>query len=424
MHWPPHWAHRKYCWPALSGIPLLWSQAAWSQSIQTDGRTLTTVTTAGAVTDVRTGTISGNAGFNSFKSFNVNAGHTANLHVPAGAVNLVNIVRDTRTDIHGTLNAIREGRIGGNVYFANPHGFVVGAGGVVNVGSLSVSTPTQGFVDRFFNAAGQPDAGAVGQLLSGTAPLGAGGLIRIDGRINAADGVELAAGTVSVAGAVFTGARFEGGAPDFSDVVNAQGLAAGSRVVERSGRIYITAEEDIEIAGTLDARGGSSTDGGEISLRAGRDILIDIDAMVTAAGDGEGSDGGRVYSMAERSALIRSGAVMDASAGASGDGGFVEFSAKDTVSISGAAFRASAGEGGTAGHILIDPDELLWTGSGFDMYSSGALLELKAEKEIILDNVFLSSRKVDGGATRANHQTRCLDRGNPARSGSSRRRSN
>ncbi|MBP6194337.1 MAG: leukotoxin LktA family filamentous adhesin, partial [Methyloversatilis sp.] len=389
----------------LSGIPLLWSQAAWSQSIQTDGRTLTTVTTAGAVTDVRTGTISGNAGFNSFKSFNVNAGHTANLHVPAGAVNLVNIVRDTRTDIQGTLNAIRDGRIGGNVYFANPHGFVVGAGGVVNVGSLSVSTPTQGFVDRFFNAAGQPDAGAVGQLLDGTAPLGAGGLIRIDGRINAVDGVALAAGTVSVAGAVFTGARFEGVAPDFGDVVNAQGLAAGSRVVERAGRIYITAEEDIEIAGTLDARGGSSTDGGEISLRAGRDILIDIDAMVTAAGDGEGSDGGRIDSLAQRNALMRSGAVMDASAGASGNGGFIEFSAKDTVSISGAAFRASAGEGGTAGHILIDPDKLLWTGSGFDMYSSGALLELKAEKEIILDNVFLSSRKVDGGATRANHQT-------------------
>ncbi|HEY9192370.1 MAG TPA: hypothetical protein VIO81_05815, partial [Methyloversatilis sp.] len=66
--------------------------------------------------------------------------------------------------------------------------------------------------------------------------------------------------------------------------------------------------------------------------------------------------------------------------------------------------RASAADGGAAGHILIDPDKLQWTGSSFDMYSHGALLELKADTEIILDNVFLSSRVVDGGDSRANHQ--------------------
>ncbi|MFH1816163.1 MAG: leukotoxin LktA family filamentous adhesin [Pseudomonadota bacterium] len=385
----------------MASLPLLMSPAAWAQAIQADGRTLTTVSTAGAVTDIRTGTIAGNSGFNSFNTFSVNSGHTANLHVPTGAVNLVNIVRDARSDIHGTLNAIRDGRIGGNVFFANPHGFVVGAGGVVNVGSLSVSTPTQGFADRFF-VNGQPDAGAVGQLLNGTAPLSSAA-IRIDGRINAADGVTLAAGTVSVAGAVLTGARFEGRAPDFTDIVNTQGVSTGSRLVERAGRIYIAADEDIEIAGTLDARGGGATDGGEIDLRAGRDILIDIDAMVTAAGDGDHSDGGRIYSMAQRNAVLDSGAVMDASAGASGDGGFVEFSAKKTVSISGGVLRAAAGAGGRAGHILIDPAQLLWTGSGFDMYSQGALLELRADDRIVLDNVFLSSRKVDGAASRANH---------------------
>ncbi|OYW17295.1 MAG: hypothetical protein B7Z52_07000, partial [Burkholderiales bacterium 12-64-5] len=72
-------------------------------------------------------------------------------------------------------------------------------------------------------------------------------------------------------------------------------------------------------------------------------------------------------------------------------------------SISGGALRAAAGAGGQAGHILIDPEELLWAGSGFDMYSQGALLELRADDRIVLDNVFLSSRKVDGAASRANH---------------------
>lgn len=395
----------------VASLPLLVSPSAWAQAIQTDGRTLTTVTTAGAVTDVRTATVSGNTGFNAFKHFSVNAGHTANLHVPGGALNLVNIVRDTRTDIHGTLNAIRDGRIGGNVYFANPHGFVVGAGGVVNVGALSVSTPTQGFVDRFFTAPGVVDAGALGQLLNGSAPLSSAA-IRIDGRINAIDGVELAAGTVSVKGAVLTGARFEGQAPDFTDVVNAQGLAIGSRVVERAGRIYIAAAEDIEIAGTLDARGGAGTDGGDIRLRAGRDIVADIDSMVTAAGDGEGSDGGRIDSLAQRNAVIRSGAVMDASAGTRGDGGFVEFSAKDTVELAGGQFYADGRGGGQGGSILIDPEDILisahllrgasgYTGvpGGPDngVTISGADLTLLANRKITVnENITVSSRRVTG----------------------------
>jgi filamentous hemagglutinin family protein len=392
----------------MASLPLLMSPAAWAQAIQADGRTLTTVSTAGAVTDIRTGTIAGNSGFNSFNTFSVNSGHTANLHVPSGAVNLVNIVRDARSDIHGTLNAIRDGRIGGNVFFANPHGFVVGAGGVVNVGSLSVSTPTQSFADRFF-VNGQPDAGAVGQLLNGTAPLSSAA-IRIDGRINAVDGVTLAAGTVSVAGSVLTGARFEGRAPDFTDIVNTQGVSTGSRLVERSGRIYIAADEDIEIAGTLDARGGGA-DGGEIELKAGRDILVDIDAMVTAAGDGADSDGGRVYSMAERSALIRSGAVMDASAGASGDGGFVEFSAKDTVELAGGQFLADGRAGGAAGLVLIDPLNIVLSanllrgaggyagipaGSDNGVSVTGANLLLQATNKITVnENIVVSSRLVD-----------------------------
>lgn len=389
----------------LAGLPLLMSPSAWSQAIQADGRTATTVTTAGSVTDIRTGTVSGNTGFNSFRNFSVNAGQTANLHVPTGALNLVNIVRDSRTDIDGTLNAIRDGRIGGNVYFANPNGFVVGASGVVNVGALSISTPTRGFVDRFFSAPGVVDAGALGELLNGTAPLSSAA-IRIDGRVNAIDGVELAAGTVSVRGAILTGARFEGRAPDFTDVVNAQGLANGTRVVERAGRIYISADEDIEIAGTLDARGAAGVDGGDIRLRAGRDLVADMNALVTASGDGEASSGGRIDALAQRNAVIRSGAVMDASAGRSGDGGFIEFSAKDTVELAGGQFYADGRGGGAAGHVLIDPANILLSANlvrGAGGYgtlpdgasAAGANLELLATNSITVnDNIVVSSRLV------------------------------
>ncbi|MDP3579185.1 hypothetical protein, partial [Methyloversatilis sp.] len=147
-----------------------------------------------------------------------------------------------------------------------------------------------------------------------------------------------------------------------------------------------------------------------IELKAGRDILVDIDAMVTAAGDGADSDGGRVYSMAERSAVIRSGAVMDASAGASGDGGFVEFSAKDTVELAGGQFLADGRAGGAAGLVLIDPLNIVlsanllrgaggYTGvpAGADsgVTVSGANLLLQATRKITVnENILVSSRLV------------------------------
>ena len=125
--------------------------------IRPDGRTQTTVGNAGSTYSVSTATQTGSNAFNSYSAFSVGAGNTVNMYVPSSAINLINIVRDQRTDIYGVLNAIKDGRIGGNVWFANPHGFVVGAGGVVNVGSLTVTTPNQQFVDGFFSAPGSPD---------------------------------------------------------------------------------------------------------------------------------------------------------------------------------------------------------------------------------------------------------------------------
>jgi filamentous hemagglutinin family protein len=119
---------------------LLSAGAAHAQQIVTDGRTATALAVQGNLTNVTTATLSGANAFNSFSRFGVDAGNVVNLHVPSAAANLINIVRDERTNIHGILNSIQDGRIGGNVWFANPHGFVVGPSGVVNVGSLTVTT--------------------------------------------------------------------------------------------------------------------------------------------------------------------------------------------------------------------------------------------------------------------------------------------
>ncbi len=394
------------------GIPLVIAQTV----IAPDGRTLTVVGKTGTVWNVNTSTLSGSNAFNSFSAFSVGAGSTVNLHVPSAAANLINIVRDQRTDVYGILNAIKDGHIGGNVWFANPHGFVVGAGGVVNVGSLTVTTPTQRFVDDFFTAPGSPNSTSVGHLLTGTAPRNASGLISIQGRVNALDGVKLDAGSVDVAGSVYSGARFTGTAPTFSDVVNANGLVSATNVVVREGRIEIVADGDVSVSGTLAAPGGSGVRGGDVAIRAGGNVDLQSGALVAARGNGDHSAGGTVNIRADRDAVARTGALVDASGGSSGDGGFIEFSAKNTVDLAGGEFRADGTGGGKGGSVLIDPANIIVSADilrGAGAYgslpagaaASGANLTLLADNEITVnDNVTVSTRSV-AGTTAADHTT-------------------
>ena len=85
---------------------------------------------------------SGTVGLNRFTKFDVGANQIANLYFQTGANapafnTLVNTV-ENKINISGTVNAIRNNKIGGNLYFISPEGMVVGAGGVINAGSLTV----------------------------------------------------------------------------------------------------------------------------------------------------------------------------------------------------------------------------------------------------------------------------------------------
>ena len=389
---------------------------ASAQSISIDGRTLTTVTTSGTVTNVTTGTVRGANAFNSFRTFGVGQGSTANLFLPDGTLNLINLVRDQRTTIDGILNAIKDGKIGGNVYFANPNGFLISANGIVNVGSLALSTPTPAFINSFFTSPGNPDQASVDSLLGGTAPRNIGATVSVLGRINAIDGIALSAGAINVGGTLYSGARFIGSAPDFSDVVNANGLAAATNVVVREGRIEIVADGDVAVSGTIATPGGSGVRGGDIDIRAGGNVDLQFGALIAARGNGADSSGGKVNIWADNDAAARPGALVDASAGSNGDGGFIEFSAKNTVELAGGEFRADGTGGGKGGSVLIDPwnivvsADILRGASGYGTLpaggaAAGANLTLLADNDITVnENVTLSTRSV-AGTTAADHAT-------------------
>lgn len=113
-------------------------------------KTETTITQNNNIFNISTTTTNskGDIGVNTFGAFNVSQGDTVNLNLINAQNKLVNLVFDSSASkINGIVNSYKNGEIGGNVLFANPNGFVVGKTGVFNVGSLTLITPTKGFME-------------------------------------------------------------------------------------------------------------------------------------------------------------------------------------------------------------------------------------------------------------------------------------
>ena len=176
------------------------ASSTYADMITPDGRTATQVIQSGNVYDVYTNTVRGNTGFNSFSTFDVYAETTANLHLADGTGRLINVVRDSASHIDGVLNSYKDGSIGGDVYFLNPNGIIVGKTGIINVGSISMSTPTAAFVEQLIARDGSISATATQAVLAGDMPINEKGTISIKGKVNAARSAEIRAGKVEVKG--------------------------------------------------------------------------------------------------------------------------------------------------------------------------------------------------------------------------------
>jgi len=312
-------------------------RAQQANVIITDGRTQTQLQTNGNVTNVTTSTVSGANGFNSFSQFGVGFGNTVNLHLPTGTQNLINIVRDAPAYVNGTLNSYANGQIGGNVYFADPHGFVVGRTGVVNVGSLNVSTPTREFVEGMIGPGGQINEGAVSNLLAGTFPISPDGNIRIKGRINAVDAVRLTGQNVFV-GSGRDAAINREQATRFASTVNSRGLRSANNIVVRNGSIQIVAANDATVNGGVKARNG-----GAIDIKAGNNVAIGSRARISA--DNTNGNGGTVAVNAGHDMVVAGYGVISAKS-ANGDAGTVRLITQNKLTVeAGAKFDASAKQG-------------------------------------------------------------------------------
>jgi hypothetical protein len=337
-------------------VPINAQQQAVQQQIVPDGKTNTTVKVNGKTTDVTTSTVQGTVAYNSFSTFNVAKGNTVDLVLPSGSLDLLNLVNSQAINIWGVLNSIQNGKIGGNVLFADPFGMVVGKSGSVNVGALMLITPTKAFMDSLFTA-GAPSAANTSALLSGAVPISSDGMILVQGRINTISDAVLVGQNVTNSGKIASGAVFASSQPDFSDVVNVNGLVAGNALSTQNGNIEIVAQGDFQNSGQIRTDGANNLDAGNISIQAGNDVTLSSGSLISASGEGQNSNGGGIKIWASHDAEFDQGAVIAARGGnVSGSGGAIELSAKDTVKLAGGAFNGGATDGKN-GSVLVDPTD-------------------------------------------------------------------
>ena len=228
-----------------------------------------------------------NSAVNVFKDFQLDANNIANMYFNtkggsgADAANLVNFV-NSRIDINGTVNAVKDNKIGGNLFFLSKDGMAVGKSGVINTGSLYVMTPTQDFMEDMQRVVSDADVNTAAENIAHITnittdaaswqaiPLNSSGTITVLGKVNAVNEVRMRAAKIGVGKNVddsavdnvasgeiaAENAHIETGVANFSDIVNIKD-ASGKVIVDAGLGKNLTATKtgsgDIVLEAYVDA---------------------------------------------------------------------------------------------------------------------------------------------------------------------------
>lgn len=145
--------------------------------------------------DINNQQVNKGSALNKFTDFGIGQKDVANLQL--GSVDRqINLVKN-RIDIDGVVNAIKDNKIGGDVYFFSDAGIAVGANGVFNVGRLTLGT-NAAYGEALYNGGMEKH---LAQSAASQAKAVAGGSdISLNGKVYAQSDVVLGAGSVNVKG--------------------------------------------------------------------------------------------------------------------------------------------------------------------------------------------------------------------------------
>lgn len=229
-------------------------------------------------------------GFRHYQDFNLGQGDVANLNF-ADINTFVNMV-DNQVVINGIVNSVRgNGFYNGKAVFISPNGMVVGASGVLNVGSLGVYAPNS--ID-YTNLKNSPSAATLAEATENASNGGAP--ITINGKVITAGNVDLVGGQIDIA----KNAGIVGGVnlnqmtiqtserqatALFNNLVNTDNLANGNNFTSDAiGQIRITSNKGVNVAGNIVnyATGGEYQDANSTNYSG---ILINSHNGSTPDGD-------------------------------------------------------------------------------------------------------------------------------------------
>ena len=210
-------------------------------------------------------------GVNRFGKFNLEENNIANMYFHtknnpgAEASNLLNFVAD-KINVNGTINAIRNNKIGGNLYFLSKEGLVVGKTGVINAGTFNMYTRNESYQT---NEALFKDFDQIVNMKEDLNRLNDDAKIEVYGQINTVDGLRLKAGSVIIGGTQSQGfAALKSGVVDFSNLVNIKNGSTEIKSGLTGDQLKATRANngDIVLGGNYDPKGGFKN--GTIQLRA------------------------------------------------------------------------------------------------------------------------------------------------------------
>ena len=239
--------------------------------------------------DIKNQQVKDNNALNKFNDFALKQHDVANLHLDK-VDHQINVVKN-KINIDGVVNAIKDNKIGGDVYFFSNAGIAVGSHGVFNVGRLTLGTntaagsalyegyyyvpsqsgPVQVNFDRdkdFYQKSPAERARLLndGSLWGGNTAGDAG--ISFAGKVNAKDSVVIASAKSTISqtdGMIQTGAAFHdytaGQSADTyrNSLVNTAGIVDATAAVATTDGIALVAKKDITLAGEVASHGRSVT---------------------------------------------------------------------------------------------------------------------------------------------------------------------
>jgi filamentous hemagglutinin family protein len=310
-------------------------------------------------------------------SLSIDAGHTLEFVQPSCTSVILNRVNGADPSvIQGALKA------NGQVWLLNPNGILFTSSARVDVGGLVASTLSLSdadFLSGQWTLSQDPARSLAaivnqGEIRGGTIILAAplvensgvirGGAIHLLGgrQVMLDDGlIHVSLGSVNDRGTVVMTSVSD----VMRQVVNSRGLVEAGEVIEEGGLVKLVGAEGVVVnSGTIAANGSDHRNAGRVALNSTQATVTTRHSVIEADGVGMNSNGGTIRIVSNGTALFAGAA--SARGGTTGDGGFIEVSAKGKIHLFGTGDTTASG--GRAGLFYLDPDfiEIIpnWMGGG------------------------------------------------------------